>query len=183
MDYSYKAGPPDALIDVLGSLRLNGRVFSYSEFSAPWALELPPSASYFHVVERNGGWLRLKEETEWRLVAGGDLVVIPHGGGHVIGSDKNVKPLTLKQFLRLRDDGGLVQHGGGGPQTHLVCGLFQFGNGLDNPRLFGSCHDAFTLVKLVRTLPAGSVVRCVNLFMKRGPLVRVHRSWSRGSRI
>jgi len=134
MDYSYKAGPPDALTDVLGSLRLNGRVFSYSEFSAPWALELPPSAfSYFHVVERNGGWLRLKEETEWRLVAGGDLVVIPHGGGHVIGSDKNVKPLTLKQFLHLRDDGGLVQHGGGGPQTHLVCGLFQFGNGLDNP--------------------------------------------------
>jgi AraC-like DNA-binding protein len=134
MDYRYKTGPPDALTDVLSSLRLSGRVFSYSEFSAPWALELPPSPfAYFHVIERNGGWLRLKEEKEWRPVGGGDLVVIPHGGGHIVGSDRNTKPLTLKQFIRLRDEGGLVRHGGGGPQTHLVCGLFQFESGLDNP--------------------------------------------------
>jgi AraC-like DNA-binding protein len=134
MDYKYKVGPPDALTDVLSSLRLSGRVFTYSELSAPWALELPPSAfAYFHVIERSGGWLRLKDEREWRPLAGGDLVVIPHGGGHIIGSDARVKPLTLKQFLKLRDEGGLVKHGGGGPQTHLVCGLFQFENGLDNP--------------------------------------------------
>ena len=62
MDYRYKAGPPDALTDVLRTLRLNSRVFSYSEMSAPWALELPPSLfAYFHIVERNGGWLRLND--------------------------------------------------------------------------------------------------------------------------
>jgi AraC-like DNA-binding protein len=134
MNYKYQAGPPDALTDVLNSLQLNGRVFSYSEMSAPWALELPPSPfAYFHIVARSGGWLRLKDEKEWRALAGGDLVVIPHGGGHVVGSDTKVKPLTLKQFLRLRDEGGLVKHGGGGPVTHLVCGVFQFENGKDNP--------------------------------------------------
>jgi len=134
MDYRYKAGPPDALTDVLSTLRLNSRVFSYSELSAPWALELPPSPyAYFHIVERSGGWLRLKDEKKARPIAGGDLVVIPHGGGHTIGSDAKVKPLTLKQFLRLRDEGGLVKHGGGGPETHLVCGIFEFENGIDNP--------------------------------------------------
>src|SRR5262249_61064204 len=56
-----------------------------------------------------------------------------HGGGHTIGSDAKVKPLTLKQFLRLRDEGGLVKHGGGGPETHLVCGIFEFESGMDNP--------------------------------------------------
>jgi AraC-like DNA-binding protein len=102
--------------------------------SAPWALELPPSPfAYFHVVGRSGGWLRLKDEKEWRPFTGGDLVVIPHGGGHVIGSDRKAKPLTLKQFLRLRDEGGLVRHGGGGPETHLICGAFEFENHNDNP--------------------------------------------------
>ncbi len=134
MDYRYKAGPPDALTDVLSTLRLNSRVFSYSEMSAPWAVELPPGPfAYFHIVERSGGWLKLKDGKKARPLTGGDLVVIPHGGGHTIGSDPKVKPLTLKQFLRLRDEGGLVKHGGGGPVTHLVCGAFQFENGIDNP--------------------------------------------------
>jgi|SRR5215471_13392249 len=135
MNYKYQAGPlPDALTDVLSSLHLRGRVYSYSEFSAPWALELPPSKfAYFHVVQRSGGLLRLKDEKEWRSLTGGDLVVIPHGGGHVVGSDTKTKPLSLKQFLRLRDEGGLVKHGGGGLQTHLVCGVFEFEDGIDNP--------------------------------------------------
>ena len=134
MDYKYKSGKPDVLTDVLSTLRLNGRVFSYSQLSAPWALELPPSPfAYFHVVERSGGWIQLKGESEARPVAGGDLVVIPHGGGHIVASNLKARPLTLKQFLKLRDEGGLVKHGGGGPETHLVCGAFEFDNVVDNP--------------------------------------------------
>src|SRR5215472_2845188 len=154
MNYKYRAGPPDALTDVLNSLRLTGKVFSYSELSAPWALELPPSPyAYFHIVERSGGWLRLKDEKKARPIAGGDLVVIPHGGGHIIGSDKKVKPLTLKQFLRLRDEGGLVRHGGGGPETHLICGAFEFENGNDNPLI--SLLPPFIHIRDARESAAG----------------------------
>jgi AraC-like DNA-binding protein len=154
MDYRFKAGLADALADVLSSLRLSGRVFSYSELSAPWALELPPSAfAYFHVVERSGGWIKLKDEKEWRSIGGGDLVVIPHGGGHVIGSDTKTKPLTLKQFLRLHDEAGLVRHGGGGPETNLICGLFEFQNGLDNPLI--SLLPGFIHIRHAREHPAG----------------------------
>jgi AraC-like DNA-binding protein len=154
MNFKYQAGPPDALTDVLSSLHLRGRVYSYSEFSAPWALELPPSRfAYFHVVQRSGGWLRLKDEKEWRSVTGGDLVVIPHGGGHVVGSDTKTKPLSLKQFLRLRDEGGLVKHGGGGPQTHLVCGVFEFEDGVDNPLI--SLLPRFINVRDARDHAAG----------------------------
>jgi len=154
MNYKYQAGPPDALTDVLSSLHLRGFVFSYSEFSAPWALELPPGKfAYFHVVERSGGWLKLNGEKEWRSMTGGDLVVIPHGGGHIVGSDTKTKPLSLKQFLRLRDEGGLVRHGGGGPETHLVCGVFEFEDGIDNPLI--SLLPRFIHVRDARAHAAG----------------------------
>jgi AraC-like DNA-binding protein len=154
MDYKYKAGPPDALTDVLSTLRLDSRVFSYSELSAPWALELPASGfAYFHVIDGSGGWLRLKDEKEPRPFAGGDLVVIPHGGGHIIGSGIRVKPLTLNQFIRLRDEGGLVKHGGGGPETHLVCGSFRFENGSDNPLI--SLLPKFVHIRGAREHPDG----------------------------
>jgi AraC family transcriptional regulator, alkane utilization regulator len=154
MNYSYKAGPPDALTDVLSALRLTSRLFSYSQLSAPWALELPPTGSaYFHVVEGSGGWIRLKDDKEARLFAGGDLVVIPHGGGHIIGSDGKAKPLTLKQFIRLRDEGGLIKHGGGGPETNLVCGSFQFENGIDNPLI--SLLPKFLQIRGAREQPDG----------------------------
>ena len=50
---------PDALADVLNTLRLRGRVFCISELSAPWAMSLPESGdAHFHVVERGGAWLK-----------------------------------------------------------------------------------------------------------------------------
>ena len=86
MSLSLKAGPADALTEVLNSLRLRGQVFCFSELSAPWSLDLPPSQfAYFHVIERGGGWLKLKGEKKALALASGDLVVVPHGQGHFIG--------------------------------------------------------------------------------------------------
>ena len=86
MSLSLKAGSADALTEVLNSLRLRGQVFCFSELSAPWSLDLPPSQfAYFHVIERGGGWLKLKGEKKALALASGDLVVVPHGQGHFIG--------------------------------------------------------------------------------------------------
>lgn len=136
MRLSFMAGPPDVLTDVLNSLRLQGRIFSSSELSAPWALELPKSQfAYFHVVERGGGWLRLKGEKTARPLASGDLVVVPHGQGHFIGDHPKTPPLTLEEFLLLGDEQSVMKYGGGGAETHLICGSFQFENAVDNPLL------------------------------------------------
>src|SRR5262249_17410758 len=107
-----------------------------SELSAPWSLDLPPSQfAYFHVIERGGGWLKLKAEKKARSLASGDLVVVPHGQGHFIGDHPKTPPLTLDQFKRLVDEQGIVRYGGEGAETRLICGAFRFDNAPDNPLL------------------------------------------------
>ena len=136
MSLSLKAGSADALTEVLNSLRLRGQVFCFSELSAPWSLDLPPSQfAYFHVIERGGGWLKLKGEKKALALASGDLVVVPHGQGHFIGDHPKTPPLTLEQFWSLVDNQGLVRYGGEGAETRLICGAFRFDDAVDNPLL------------------------------------------------
>ncbi|MFN7999868.1 MAG: cupin domain-containing protein [Acidobacteriota bacterium] len=91
----------DVLTDVLKTLRLRGRVFCCSELSAPWALSLPESGyAHFHVIERGGAWLRLAGETQAHLLASGDLVIVPHGRGHVLSDSPNTKPVPLRQLIK-----------------------------------------------------------------------------------
>jgi AraC family transcriptional regulator, alkane utilization regulator len=136
MPLSFKAGEHDLLTEILNSVRLQGRIFSSSELSAPWSLELPPTGNaYFHVIERGGGWLRLKgEETATRL-SSGDLVVLPHGQGHFIGDHPRTPPLTLDEFLRLTDEQGQPKWSGNGTLTRLICGSFHFEDMVNNPLL------------------------------------------------
>lgn len=137
MSLAYKANSADVLTDVLGTLRLKGRVFCSSEFSAPWSMKLPPSNfAHFHVVERGGGWLKLHGEEGTVPLASGDLVVVPHGRGHVLSDSPKTKPVPLDKLLaRKSAEQHILRHGGGGAQTHMICGSFEFENATENPVL------------------------------------------------
>jgi AraC-like DNA-binding protein len=81
------------------------------------------------VIERGGAWLRV-EGREPVALAGGDLVVVPHGTGHTLTDSLATKarPLAEMAGRRASEGGCVVMRGGGGKgaETQLVCGSFRF---------------------------------------------------------
>jgi hypothetical protein len=75
--------PVDPLGEALHFLRMSGIFYCRSEFTAPWALELPimRGCLMFHAVTSGRGWLEV-EGTVPRLLQPGDFALVPHGEGH-----------------------------------------------------------------------------------------------------
>src|SRR5262249_1369791 len=128
---------PDALMDVLDMLKPRGRVYCWSEMSAPWAMSLPADGyARFHVIERGGAWLRMDGAKQVTPLASGDLVIVPHGNGHVLADSLKTKPVPIIRLVKGKADSAvLLQHGGRGPKTQMICGSFQIVNGDYNPLL------------------------------------------------
>lgn len=128
---------PDALADVLDMLKPRGRVYCCSEMSAPWAMSLPADGyARFHVIEHGGAWLRIEGARQVNALASGDLVIVPHGNGHVLADSPKTKPIPIIRLVKGKADTAIsLQHGGGGPQTLMICGSFQIVNPEHNPLL------------------------------------------------
>jgi AraC-like DNA-binding protein len=114
----------------MDAVRLRSRVFCRSELKAPWGMALRASDyAHFHVVERGGAWLRI-EGREPVALAGGDLVVVPHGAGHTLTDSPATKARPLLELARRASSGGsgctVMRAGGDGAETRLVCGSFRF---------------------------------------------------------
>lgn len=127
----------DVLTDVLGTLRPRGRVFCVSEFSAPWSMSLARSPyAHFHVIERGAAWIRVQGESQAVALTSGDLVIVPHGRGHTLSNGPRTRPLPLKDLVKSGSGGcNVIRHGGGGAQTLMTCGSFQFEAAAGNPLL------------------------------------------------
>src|SRR5215471_2218890 len=129
-----KAEYPDALAHVLTALNGDCRVYWYNELDPPWGLVLPPSEfAYFHVLERGGGIIRLRDEGVERPVLSGDLVILPHGGGHTIADSAHTVPQPLDEFIHLARKNSFDRMSP--TTTRLICGKFKFENSALNPLL------------------------------------------------
>jgi AraC-like DNA-binding protein len=144
--------PVDPLGEALHFLRMSGTLYCRSDFTAPWALALPPMKDclMFHVVTAGRCGLEV-EGAERRLLQPGDLALVPHGQGHVLASEPGVPPAKLLDLPRERVSQRyeLLRHGGGGAPTTLICGAVRF----DHPaahRLVG------LLPKIITVEPSGS---------------------------
>ncbi|MGH9160562.1 MAG: cupin domain-containing protein [Vicinamibacteraceae bacterium] len=127
---------PDLLSDVLVSLRVRGRVFCRSEFTAPWSIAFPRGRfAHFHVVQR--GRCRLFLGREERLLRSGDIVVLPHGSGHTLGDRPGLRSHPLSALTPADGWGpqAVIRHGGGGAVAQLLCGGFEFEGPTDHPLL------------------------------------------------
>jgi AraC family transcriptional regulator, alkane utilization regulator len=126
----------DVLSDVLRVVRLSGAVFFVAEFSTPWAVESPPAKSLasfimpqaecftiFHVLAQGTCWVKVKDEPPLKMQAG-DVVVVPQGDEHVMGSDLALKPTPMKSLVPQIPWPGMppVIGGGGGEVARFVCG-------------------------------------------------------------
>ncbi|MFT5287015.1 MAG: AraC-like DNA-binding protein [Planctomycetota bacterium] len=121
--------PADPLGETLHLLRLTGTLYCRAELTAPWGIDLPLFEGYmmFHIVTEGRYWLELEGE-EPRLLERGSLVLIPHGLGHVIRSDQQVRPDPLFDIPveEISDCYEIMRHGGGGDLTHMTCGVVRF---------------------------------------------------------
>jgi AraC-like DNA-binding protein len=126
----------DALSDVLRLVRLTGAVFLDAEFTAPWCVGEPsgvevcvehmPRAQHvviYHLVTEGECQVTLDGEAP-RPVRAGDLIVIPGGQKHALGSDLSRPRADAARLViqRAPDEVPQVRYGGGGAVTKLVCG-------------------------------------------------------------
>ena len=121
--------PVDPLGEALHFLRMSGTFYCRSEFTAPWALALPPMSGclMFHVVTSGRCWLEV-DGSEHRLLQPGDLALVPHGEGHRLASEPGIAAAKLFDLPReqVSERYEVLRHGGGGAATSLVCGAVRF---------------------------------------------------------
>ncbi len=121
------SGVPDAMSDVLSLVRMRAEFVCANEYSAPWSLSFRKPVSHFHIVERGAAWITVRGAKPTRIETG-DFAILPLGAGHVLSSDPKIKPLPLDTALKKHAarEGAVYKLGGGGEETHVVCGQFSF---------------------------------------------------------
>ena len=132
------ADKADLLSDVLSHVRLAGAMFLRGEYSAPWSLDSPDAADLvallapgaerlilFHIVNEGSVWVSAGGE---RVEAeAGDIIVLPHGHRHLMGSAEPAKPVTIAELLPPPPWEGVpyCRLDGGGQKTGIVCGYLR----------------------------------------------------------
>jgi len=132
----------DALSDVLRVVQLTGAVYLDAAFSAPWgvtvpadsalcAAYLPPSERVisFHLVTEGHCVAMLPHDPQNALrLDAGDVIVVPQGETHLIGSSTDVSPELMAPLLANQMDATpgevmALTYGGGGSVTRMICGF------------------------------------------------------------
>ncbi|MBG6172442.1 AraC-like DNA-binding protein [Labrenzia sp. EL_208] len=131
----------DALSQILDALKLRGSIYFHTNFSPPWAVQVPAfgNVARFHMAMRGACWLKVEGYASPIYLATGDLVVIPHGAAHVLCDELGREPTSVDRVL---EETGYTGEGAlyfGGPEEEqsckLFCGHFEFEDGSVHPIL------------------------------------------------
>jgi AraC family transcriptional regulator, alkane utilization regulator len=131
--------PGDLLSDLLDTMHLSGTVLFRAEFDEPWSVTtpdchqlarmLPFHAEHiipFHVIAAGGCTM---EMTGCRPVwlGEGDAVMLPYGDAHLLSGRQKTAPVPVGTLLPAPpwSDILVVQHGGPGTRTIIICGFVQ----------------------------------------------------------
>ena len=171
----------DVLSDVLRTIRLEGALFLNADLRAPWCFQVPkgsdiaqvlkPGAdrmAIFHLVLAGECWAQLQGGEPVRLQSG-DLLAVPHGDTHVIGSGLHQSAVQTSNKVDARvPELARVRYGGEGERTLLACGWFAYegGGGIANP-LLDNLPKLF--ITNFRKRPAGAwIEQSVNFVLESG---------------
>ena len=123
--------PPvaDPVGQALHFLRMSGTFYCRSEFRAPWALAIPPiqDCLMLHVLTVGRCFVEVDGAPSTQIQAG-DLVLVPHGEGHVLTSAPGLPGTNLFETNRelLSERYETLKLGGDGEPATMICGLFKF---------------------------------------------------------
>ena len=146
----------DALSDVLRLVHLGGAVYLNADFTAPWCVvgEATPELCgaflpraerivSYHLITEGSCCARLIDDPASVIrVDAGELLVVPQGEAHLMGSSLELVPAPADEMLAkyLETTPGEVMklsYGGGGAPTRLICGFLACDDTLTNPVLSG----------------------------------------------
>jgi AraC-like DNA-binding protein len=146
-DSAQRSAPTTPLADVLATIRLAGAIFLRAEYTAPWAYESPPpdvltrilqpgakQLILFHIVATGRCSIRLKRG-EHLTASAGEVVVLPYGEQHFMGSTEHVLPVPIALLLPAPpwEQFPVIRHGGGGGETSVVCGYLHCNDPIFDP--------------------------------------------------
>lgn len=149
----------DAVSDVLRAVRLTGAIYLNAEFTAPWCVLAMPDAELrtsflaqsehvvsFHLVTEGRCSAQLTDDpTSIIHLNAGELLVVPRGESHIMGSALDLAPVAASPLLAplLQTAPGelmSIAYGGGGTRTRVVCGFLACDDTLCNPLLASLPH-------------------------------------------
>jgi AraC-like DNA-binding protein len=127
----------DALSEVLKVLRLETGIFLEAEFTAPWCIDSAPGpedvrgilpdaehVAIYHLLVEGRCRARLPDDPATTELAAGDLLLLPMGDAHRLGSDVQLAPVRAELLVEPADGGGpaRIRYGGGGERVRFLCG-------------------------------------------------------------
>ena len=128
----------DILSDVLDTLELESSIYFRAQLSKPYSIAVPenPNVVRFHIVSEGSCVLSVDGQAPASL-GRGDLVMVPHGCGHILSDAAEPDARTLSEVIDSSgfDGNGPLVYGGGGERTVLVCGHFGFSPAVTHPFL------------------------------------------------
>jgi AraC-like DNA-binding protein len=136
----------DVLSDVLRVIRLKGALYLNAEFREPWCVAAPsgaelasvlsPSSEHMaicHLIIEGRCWAQLPDGEAVALQAG-DVVVLPHGNAHLMGSGMHHTPLAVRDAVEVKvPELAAIRYGGDGAATDVVCGWFAYERHIASP--------------------------------------------------
>ena len=156
----------DALSEILRVINLDSAVYFNAELSEPWCIASPEASVLapvlaraaghviiYHFLAEGGAYVRLENGERIPLVPG-DIVTLPHGHAHLLGSGPAVSPVHVADTLPavLAHGLELLRAGGGGTPCRFICGYLAC-----DPHLSETLLSSLPpLIKVnVRTDPSG----------------------------
>jgi hypothetical protein len=144
----------DAVSDVLRAVRLSGAVYLNATFAAPWCVigrtDAALCAAYlprcervvsYHLIIEGSCWAQLADDRASAIhLNAGELVVVPQGETHLMGSAVDLAPtptglLLAGPMAAAPGEVMTLSYGGRGPTTRIVCGFLACDDTLSNPLL------------------------------------------------
>jgi AraC-like DNA-binding protein len=129
----------DVLSDVLRTIRLEGALFLNGDMRAPWCFKVPRGAdiaqllkpgaqrlAICHLVLHGRCWAQVDGGEPTRVQAG-EVIVVPHGDSHVLGSGLQQAAVDIDHVVRPKaPELERIRYGGDGEPTVLVCSWFAY---------------------------------------------------------
>ena len=127
----------DALSEVLRAARLTGGVFVRGDFSEPWRMATSVDAAdcsrylgaadhivLYHYVA--AGTLRVEmADAPPQVFHPGQVAILPRNDPHILGGQQPAETVRSVDVAQIPGPGELmvIDHGGGGAETRIVCGF------------------------------------------------------------